>query len=367
MKIQGAVLTECGRTSPFATSQPISVQSVDLADPGPGEVLVLMEAAGVCHSDLSVVNGDRPRPVPMLLGHEACGRVTKVGPGIDDLVAGQRVVIVFLPRCGECEACHSGGRRLCIPGTKANADGTLLHGGRRLSTEGREVFHHSGVSGFATAAVLHRSSLVPIPEDVPAHVGALFGCAVLTGGGAVKNAGGLRSGEEVIVVGAGGVGMAAALVAEALGAGRVTVVDALESKLSTVRELGIGNALSPAALQASTYRAPLVIEATGNPRGFETAVEATAPGGRTVAVGLAATMARAEISPLLLVAESRSIIGSFLGSGDPTNDVFEYVNLWRAGRLPVEKLLSNRLGLDDINQAMDDLSSGRAMRQLIEF
>jgi alcohol dehydrogenase len=367
MKIQGAVLLECGRTTPFADSLPIEVQSLDLSDPGPGEVLIMMDAAGVCHSDLSVVNGDRLRPVPMLLGHEACGRVTKTGPGVEDLRVGQRVVTVFLPRCGGCEACAGTGRNLCIPGSAANAEGTLLNDGRHLAHDGQEVFHHAGVSGFATAAVLHRSSVVAIPDDVPAHVGALFGCAVLTGGGAVKNAGQLKPGEDVIVVGAGGVGVAAALVAAALGAAQVTVVDALESKLEAVRDIGFERTFTPTALETSGHRAPLVIEATGHPKGFETAVAATAPGGRTVAVGLAAPSARSSISPLALVAESRTIIGSYLGSGDPTVDIHAYIELWRAGRLPVERLISSTIRLEDINHAMDELAAGRALRQLISL
>ncbi|MGY1781181.1 alcohol dehydrogenase catalytic domain-containing protein [Geodermatophilus sp. SYSU D01036] len=367
MDIRGAVLEECGRQDPFASSRPLSISDLTLDDPGPGEVLVTLEAAGVCHSDLSVVNGDRPRPVPMLLGHEASGRVARLGAGVDDLTVGQRVVIVFLPRCGACEACRTGGRRLCAPATEANAAGTLLHGTRRLHRDGAEVFHHSGVSGFATAAVLHRSSLVPVEDDVPAETAALLGCAVLTGGGAVKNAGALTAGEEVVVVGAGGVGMSAALVAGALGAGRVTVVDTLRGKQAAARELGADAAMSPDELASSGYRAPLVIEATGNPRAFEAAVAATAPGGRTVSVGLAAVDARAVISPLTLVAESRTIIGSFLGSGVPAVDIPEYADLWRAGRLPVERLVTAHLDLDDVNQAMDDLAAGRAMRQVLRF
>jgi alcohol dehydrogenase len=365
--IQGAVLEECGRPDPFSGSRPLTVGPVELDGPGPGEVRVEIEAAGVCHSDLSVVNGDRPRPVPMLLGHEASGRIAELGPGVDDLRLGQKVVIVFLPRCGTCEACHAGGRRLCTAATEANAAGTLLHGSRHLSRDGQEVLHHSGVSGFATSAVLHRSSVVPVPDHLPAETAALLGCAVLTGGGAVKNAGALQAGEDVVVVGAGGVGMAAALVAAALGAGRVTVVDTLENKLTAARDLGADAALTPDQLLGSGYRAPLVVEATGNPRAFETAVGATAPGGRTVSVGLSATSARASISPLSLVAESRTIIGSFLGSGVPTVDVPEYVALWEAGRLPVERLVSAYLDLDDVNQAMDDLATGRAMRQVIKL
>ncbi|TDD03651.1 alcohol dehydrogenase [Saccharopolyspora terrae] len=367
MEIRGAVLQECGRSGPWEMTKPLAVTEVELDEPGPGELLVRMEAAGVCHSDLSVVDGNRVRPVPMLLGHEACGRVERVGPGVIDVSAGQRVVLFFVPRCEECEACQAGGKRLCTPGWAANGAGTLLSGERRLSWDGREVHHHCGVSGFATHAVVDRHSLVPVPDDVPPDIGALLGCAVLTGGGAVKNAAALQPGEDVTVVGIGGVGMAAVLVAKALGAGSITVVDPLQSKRERGLELGATKALTPDEAVDSGSRSAVVIDASGNARAFETAVQVTAPAGRTVSVGLPSPDARASISPLALVSETRTIIGSFLGTGLPQQDIPEYAELWRAGKLPVDELVSGSVGLDGINHAMDELASGRAMRQIIRF
>lgn len=297
MKIQGAVLEECGRLGPYRETLPLTVSELDLGSPGNDEVLVRIEAAGVCHSDLSVVNGDRLRQVPMLLGHEACGIIEGSGSGVD-LPIGQRVVIVFQPRCGQCDECISGGRKLCSQGSASNAAGELMGGGIKLHRNGSPVSHHSGVSGFATHAVLHRSSVIPIPDDVPALVGALLGCAVLTGGGAVKNAAALQAGESVAIFGAGGVGMAAALVANALGAKKVVLIDPVQAKLDTALDIVAHEVFTPAEAAAAQLRADVVIEATGNAKAFEQGISTVAPGGRLVAVGLGAPNSNAVVNPL---------------------------------------------------------------------
>ncbi|GAB4079163.1 alcohol dehydrogenase catalytic domain-containing protein [Modestobacter muralis] len=366
MKITGAVLDEAGRPAPFASSRPLTVQELDLAAPGHAELLVRIETAGICHSDLSVVDGKRPRPTPMLLGHEAAGIVEEVGPGVSALSVGDRVVMTFLPRCGHCAGCATDGRLPCEVGSAANAAGELLDGGRRLSRGGEHIAHHLGVSAFATHAVVNQASVVRVDHDVPPDVAALLGCAVLTGGGAVLNAGRPAPGETVMVVGLGGVGMAAVLVAKALGH-HVVGVDALDSKLAEGLQLGADEVLTPEQVVASAVRAPVVIEAAGHPRAFETAFAATAPGGRTVTVGLPAPGARAEISPLVLTAEARTVIGSYLGSSVPARDIPVYVDLWRQGRLPIEKLVSRVVPLADVNAAMDALAQGQVIRQLLSF
>lgn len=371
MNITGAVLEESGRARPFSGSRPLTVSELELDTPGPGELLVQIEAAGVCHSDLSVVDGSRMRPVPMLLGHEAAGLIVSLGPGAagsgrSKLAVGDRVVMTFLPRCGVCAGCATGGRLPCEVGSAANNAGTLVGGWRRLSRNGEPVSHHLGVSAFATHAVVNRSSVVRVDPDVPADVAAVLGCAVLTGGGAVLNAGHPALGETVMVVGLGGVGMAALLTAIAAGH-PVVGVDALPDKLEHALALGASEAFTPEELAESGVTASVVVEAAGNPRAFETAVSATAPGGTTVTVGLPSPAAMASISPLGLVAGARTIVGSYQGSAVPGRDIPRYVELWRAGRLPVEELISSRISLDGINQAMDQLAEGHAIRQLIEF
>lgn len=366
MKIRGAVLEEIGRARPYAQSRPLTVSEIELDPPGAGEILVRIEAAGLCHSDLSVVDGNRKRPVPMLLGHEAAGIVEQLGEGVSDLHVGDRVVMAFLPRCGECENCRTEGRLPCTPGTAANNEGRLMNG-RRLHRDGEAIQHHLGVSGFATHAVVDRRSVTPVDSDIPPAVAAVLGCAVLTGGGAVINAGKPKDGDAVIVVGLGGVGMSALITAVSLGRGDVIGVDAVPAKLDRARELGATAVYTPEEALEQGVKAPVVIEAAGHPRAFETAVRLTAPGGSTVTVGLPAPTAESTISPLGLTAEARTIQGSYLGSAVPSRDIPTYAALWREGKLPVEELISSYTTLDDINEAMDTLAAGDAVRQVILF
>jgi len=367
MRIRGAVLEEIGRPRPYSESRPLSVGELDLAPPGDSELLVRIETAGLCHSDLSVVDGNRVRPVPMLLGHEAAGVVEQAGSAVDDMPVGQRVVMTFLPRCGQCPACATNGLTPCEPGSAANGAGTLMGGGRRLSRDGHPVHHHLGVSGFATYAVVDRRSVVPVPADVPSHVASLLGCAVLTGGGAVINAGRPQPGQTVIVVGLGGVGMAAVLTALAEDDVTVIGVDQLTDKLALARTLGAHEAYTPDEAREHGLKGAVVVEAAGHPLALQTAIDLTSPGGRTVTVGLPPPDARITVSPLGFVAEGRSLIGSYLGSAVPSHDIPHFVGLWRAGRLPVEKLVSSTITLDQVNDGMDQLADGHAVRQLINF
>lgn len=367
IRILGAVLERSRAPRPYAASAPVSINEIELDLPGEGELLVRIEAAGICHSDLSVVNGDRPRPLPMLLGHEAAGIVEIIGDGVTGIRVGERVVITFLPRCGECPACKTDGLLPCQSGSAANAAGTLLSGGRRLRRSSGPLEHHLGVSAFATHAVVDARSVVPVDSEVPPDVAAVLGCAVLTGGGAVINAGRPIQGETTIVVGLGGVGTAALLVAVALNVGPVIAVDVSPEKLQHALELGAESALTPEAALKSDLRAELVIEAAGHQVAFETAFALTSPGGRTVTVGLPAEDATSRIPPVVVTAEARTIIGSYLGSAVPSRDIPHYVSLWREGRLPLESLISGRIKLQGVNEAMDDLADGRVLRQVIVF
>ncbi|MDQ0848203.1 Zn-dependent alcohol dehydrogenase [Arthrobacter sp. B3I9] len=367
MKITGAVLEEIGRQRPFADSRPISISELELDGPGPTEILIRLEAAGICHSDLSVVDGNRVRPVPMLLGHEAAGRVVEVGSAVTDLQPGQRVVMSFLPRCEECGNCAADGRLPCTAGSKSNNEGTLLHGSVHLGRGGEKVHHHLGVSGFATHAVVDRASAVPVGDDIPADIAAVLGCAVLTGGGAVLNAARPGPEDSVMIVGLGGVGMAALITAISQGVSRIVAVDTLEEKLEHARRLGAHEAFTPQQVLEDGIKARYVIECAGNPRAFETAFAATAVGGTTITAGLPSPEARASISPLTVTAEARTIVGSYLGSAVPSRDIPKYAQLWREGKLPVEELISKRISLAEINEAMDQLADGKAVRQVIMF
>lgn len=364
-RIRAAVLGHTGARSPFRHSRPVTIDELVLDDPGPGEALVRIEAAGLCHSDLSVVDGTRPRPVPMVLGHEASGVVEMVGPDTG-LSVGQRVVTTFLPRCGTCIACRTDGRRPCIPGSDANTAGTLMSGARRLSRGSEPVHHHLGVSAFATHAVVDERSVVAI-DDLPAEIACLFGCAVLTGAGAVFNAGELEGPGTVAVVGLGGVGMAALLAALSIDGAEVVAVDPVGTKRDLAATWGAAGCYTPDDAVASDVQADLVVEAVGAGGAFTTALALTAPGGRMVTVGLPHPDTRAPISPLELVAGARTIVGSYLGSAVPSRDIPRFVELWRSGRLPVDRLITSKVPLDDLNTALDELASGSVLRQVIDF
>lgn len=365
--IKGAVLESIGADRPYAQTQPIRVRELELEGPGYGEILVRIEAAGVCHSDLSVVNGNRPRPTPMLLGHEAAGIVEELGEGVDDLSTGQRVVMTFLPRCEDCAGCRSNGKTPCEKGTASNIEGTLLGGGRRLSEKGQPVNHHLGVSAFATHAVVSRHSVVPVGSDVPAQVAALLGCALLTGGGAIINVAKPGPDTRVAIVGLGGVGMAALITATAIGVRHVVGIDTLPAKLESALRLGAADAMTSETAFERGEKFDAVIEAAGHPRALEDAIALTKPGGITVTVGLPAPGQLASIDPLTLTAEARSIVGCYLGSAVPAHDIPIYEELWRSGQLPVEALVSDAIPLEEINFAMDTLDSGKALRQIITF
>lgn len=369
MKIHAAVLDATGSTPPYAQTTPLRLAELDLAEPRTGELLLRIDAAGLCHSDLSVVNGDRVRPVPMALGHEAAATVIRAG-GPSAFVPGDRIVLAFLPACGRCPSCGAGEGYLCAPAAAANGAGVLLGGGHRLSEAGVPVFHHLGVSAFATHAVVDERSAVKVPGDVPPEIAALFGCAVLTGVGAVINTAQVRAGESVVVYGLGGVGLAALLGAVASGAEPVIAVDPIAAKRALALELGAAAAVTPdeaaATVAALTHGgADVAIETAGRAAVLAAAYRATRRGGRTVTVGLPNPAEMLEIPAISLVAEGKTLMGSYMGSAIPARDVPRYIALWQRGRLPVERLLTSVGPLADINRLLDELSSGRAIRQIM--
>lgn len=374
MKTTAAVLRTMGAARPYADSRPLSLETVTLDPPGPGEVLVAIKAAGLCHSDLSVINGDRPRPMPMALGHEAAGVVEALGTGVGDLAVGDHVVMVFMPSCGHCDPCAGGRPALCEPGAAANGKGELLGGGVRLHEGSGDLHHHLGCSAFAAHAVVSRRSLVKIDADLPFEHAALFGCAVLTGVGAVVNTAGVRAGQSVVVVGLGGVGLSSVLGALAGGASPVVAVDLSEDKLALARSLGpvrTVNAADPDAVEQvralTGGGADFVFEMAGSVRALEAAWRMTRRGGTTVTAGLPPPEAALAVNVVQLVAEERTLKGSYIGACVPSRDIPRYVALFREGRLPVDRLLTGTIPLADINAAFDALADGEAVRTVVTF
>ncbi|MCG2842173.1 zinc-binding dehydrogenase [Sandaracinobacter sp. RS1-74] len=366
MEIRAAVLGQCGgHRRPYGAGEPLALKALELDPPKPGELLVRIDAAGLCHSDLSVINGDRPRPMPMALGHEASATVLALGSADErQFAVGDRVVLVFLPACGECVPCLSGEGYLCADGAAANGEGRLLQGGVRLHDAGAPVKHHLGVSAFASHAVVDRRSAVKVDADVPPEIAALFGCAVLTGVGAVLNTAGVKAGESLIVYGLGGVGLSALLGALAAGAQPVMAVDPSPEKRALALELGAAQAVAPGEA-AGLPRADVVIETVGRAAVLADAYAAARRGGRVVTVGLPNPAEMLSIPAVSLVADAKTLMGSYMGSSIPARDIPRYLALWKAGRLPVERLLTSVSPLSRINALMDELADGRAVRQIV--
>ncbi len=375
MKIRAAVLYQMGKERPYHESNPLVIEELELEKPQRGEILVKIHAAGLCHSDLSVIDGNRPRQVPMVLGHEAAGEVVEIGADVRDLMVGDHVVFSFVPVCGHCMPCMTARPALCENGVAANNQGLLMGGGTRLrDTKQQRIYHHMGVSGFAEYTTASSHSVVKIDKTLPYEVAALFGCAVMTGVGAVINTARLVLGQTVLITGMGGVGFAALLGALAGGASKIIVADVNKEKLSQALALGAHHTVDTTQENALEQVRDLTgggvdigLEFAGVIPALEFTYNATARGGKTVTAGLPHPSKKMEFAPVKLVAEERTLQGSYLGSCVPSRDIPAYIKLYQSGRLPVDKLMTHRIQLKEINEAFERLAKGDAIRQIIVF
>ena len=371
--MKAAILNEIGRSRPYATSKPLVVEDVTLDPPGPAELLIRIKATGLCHSDLSVINGDRPRPLPMVLGHEAAGEVVECGPGVTDLKPGDQVVLAFVPSCGSCLPCMEGRPALCEPGARANGAGTLLSGARRLRIHDAPIYHHIGVSGYAEYAVVSRRSAVKVDSSLPAHEAALFGCAVLTGVGAVVNTARVQAGTSVAVVGLGGVGLSALLGANLAGAVEIVAVDVSPQKLEVASRLGATKTVQAGPNAVKEVRdltnggVDYAFEMASSVPALQLAYDITRRGGTTVTASLPKPEHRFSIPAVQLTAEERTVKGCYLGSCVPARDIPRFIALYQRGKLPVDRLLSEIVSIDQLNEAFDRLAEGRSIRQVMTF
>ena len=367
MKIRGVVLEQTGG--------PLTPSDLELAPPGPEEVLVRLAASGVCHSDWNAVDGTAETPCPAVLGHEGAGVVEAVGPGVTRVAVGDHVALSWAPWCGECEECRRDLPQLCSTVWPAMATGGLMDGTPRLSRDGEPVFHYSFLSTFAEACVVPERSCVPIPDDVPFDVAALVGCAVTTGVGAVWRTAGVRPGDRVAVVGCGGVGLSAVLAAAAVGAEPVIAVDAAPGKLDVARELGAtesvlwqGDAASTAdaVREASGGGVDYAVEATGRPEAMEAAFLSTRTRGTAVLIGIPRSDAVLSLPATTIPRMERRIVGSIYGSSKPERDFPRTLALYRGGQLPLDRLVSHRLPLDEAERGFELMRSGAAVRVVLE-
>src|ERR1700730_17618388 len=372
-QMKAAILNEMGRSRPYANSKPLVVEDVHLDPPGPGELLIKIKATGLCHSDLSVINGDRPRPMPMILGHEAAGEVEECGAGVADLKPGDHVVLAFVPSCGSCLPCMEGRPGLCEPGARANGAGTLLSGPPRLTFHQEPIYHHIGVSGYAEYAVVSRRSAIKVDSSLPAHEAALFGCAVLTGVGAVVNTGKVPAGCSVAVVGLGGVGLSALLAVELTGAAEIIAIDTNPGKLEVASRLGATKTVKVGPEAVKEVRdltgggVDFAFEMASSVPALQLAFEVTKPGGTTITAILPHPDHRLSIPAVQLAAEERTLKGSYLGSCVPARDIPRYIRLYQQGKLPVDKLLSEIVSLEELNEAFDRLADGKSIRQVMKI
>jgi Zn-dependent alcohol dehydrogenase len=368
VKIRAAVLEETGGT--------FDVQELDLAPPADREVLVRLGASGVCHSDFNAIDGTAETRCPAVLGHEGAGIVEAIGPRVTRVAVGDHVALSWAPWCGTCVECTRDLPWLCSTAWPAMGTGGLMDGTSRLSRDGDPVYHYSFLSTFADACVVPEKCCVPIPRDVPFDVAGLVGCAVTTGVGAVWRTAGVRPGDRVAVIGCGGVGLSALMAAVAVGAEPVIAVDAAPQKLDVARSFGATGgvlwagspeATAEAVREASGGGVDFAIEATGRPEAMLAAYLSTRPRGAAVLIGIPREDAVLPLPALSVPRGERRVIGSIYGSSKPERDFATTLDAYRTGRLPLDRLISHRLSLDEVSHGFDLMHSGEALRVVLDL
>ena len=356
----------------YSDTRPLVVQELEQPQPRAGELGVAITYSSLCHSDLSVVDGSRVRPLPMALGHEAVGRVVSVGEGVAGVTVGDHVVLVFVPSCGQCRACVAGRPALCHRAAEVNGSGDLLHGPALLRTPaGERINHHLGVSAFADYAVVARESVVVIDDDVPDTVAAMFGCAVLTGMGAVFNTAAVSPGQSVAVFGLGAVGLSAVMAARLAGAASVIAIDPNRGKHQLALDAGataVGTPDDAGRLieEAAGDGVDVAIEAVGSAGVIASCLERVTRGGAVVSVGLPHPSAELTVPALQFAGAGKRLLGSYMGDAVPARDIPKYLGYWREGKLPVELLHTDTRPLDEINEGLDALAAGQVVRRLFQ-
>jgi S-(hydroxymethyl)glutathione dehydrogenase/alcohol dehydrogenase len=362
MRVTAAVL--------YDVKKPLVVEDVDLMEPGPHEVLVRWVANGVCHSDLHVMTGDYPHPLPVVLGHEAAGVVEKIGAGVESVAPGDHVCSSYIPSCGKCWYCIGGQPTMCALRDKPRW--FMLDGTPRFSKNGRGLHHFLQVAGYATHAVLPDVSVIPIRKDAPLDVVCLVSCGVLAGAGPVFNRAKVPPGASVAVWGCGGVGLNTIQAARLVGAGKIIAVDVVKQKLDWAQEFGATHVVDAskddpvATVQAlsGTGGVDFAFEVVGTQKTIEQAVLATHRGGTCVIVGVSPAGTKLSLDPSLFL-QQRVLTGSSFGAGHQRTDVPMLIDLYMSGRYRLDEMITRRVGLSELNHAFDLMLRGEVKRSVV--
>ena len=357
-----------------APNQPLSIEELQLADPGPGEVRVRLVATGVCHTDASAISGAIPVPTPIVLGHEGAGIVEAVGPAVTMLKPGDHVVLSVMPSCGKCPACVSGQPWLCHVAGPMLFAGQMLDGTRRLSQEGQPVNHFFAQSSFAEHAVVAELGAAKVRDDAPLDIVAPLACGASTGIGAILNAARVEPGASVAVIGCGGVGLSGIMAAHLAEAGQIIAVDIAANKLAMAQDFGATHLVDASASDPVAQIRNLThgfgvdysFEFIGRQDTMEQAIEAIHPGGHAYIIGGAPVGTRfsADAMTFLFGKNVHGVVGGFTR---PTVDIPRFVELYMSGRLPLDRLVSRRYPLEEINEAFEAMHHGEVARSVITF
>jgi S-(hydroxymethyl)glutathione dehydrogenase/alcohol dehydrogenase len=366
MQIRAAVVREINQ---------LTIEEVTLDPPKDHEVLVRMAAAGVCHSDLHTYRGELRAAPPLVLGHEGAGIVEAVGAAVTRVKPGDHILVNWMPSCNQCPTCLRGQPNLCEQLTTTTLVALLPDGTTRLKTlDGVVLKHYLSAATMAEYAVIDEASAIPLPGDVPFEVGALIGCAVMTGAGAVINTAQAEPGSSAAVIGCGGVGLSAIIGCKLAGCNPIIAVDVMESKLAFARQMGATHTINAReadaveAMRALTRLGPdYAFDSVGAATTISQALRAVRPGGAATIMGMHAIKTDVPIPVGPLIAQNKRLLGSFFGSGKPHVDLPRLVELYRAGRLPVDDLVTKRYTLDELPQAFSDMEAGNVARGVIMF
>lgn len=367
MKAKAAVLFEVGKK--------LEIREVEVQRPQAGEVLIRMAAGGVCHSDLHVMTGHLVATLPAILGHEGSGVVAEAGPGVTSVKPGDHVIPLWRLSCGECEYCTDGRPALCPAGMQIRTTGRLLDGTTRFKLDGKEIKHFAGVSSFSQYSVVPEKSVLKIPGDLSLERAALLGCAVITGVGAAINAARVKPGSSVAVFGTGGVGLNVVQGAAIAGAEKIIAVDLLENKLEYAKQFGAthtvnaskGNPVEQVRALTGGRGVDYAFEVIGLPQTMRQAYDSLAKRGMAVVVGVTPMTTEVSVPVMSLVFEERVLTGSVYGSSRPRLDILRLIDLYRAGKLKLDELLTRTYPFEQINEAYDALERGEVARSVVTF